>query len=56
MGVMLIQGQGCDKNVPKGLDWLKKSAQGGSVYGEGLLSRQYLGMKLYSKAVEAAFK
>lgn len=56
VGVMLIQGQGCEQDERQGLDWLKKSAQGGSLYGQGLLSRHYLAMKLYSKAVEAAFR
>jgi TPR repeat protein len=56
VGVMLIQGQGCDRNEESGLQWLKDSASTGSPYGEGLLSRQYLARKLYSKACEAAFR
>lgn len=56
VGVMLIQGQGCDKDEEEGFQWLKESAKMGCVYGEGLLSRQYLAMKLYSKACEAAFR
>ncbi len=56
LGVMLIQGQGCDKDTVEGLEWLKRSAKRGCAYGEGLLSRQYLAMKLYSKACEAAFR
>lgn len=53
---MLIQGQGCETNAQEGLHWLKQSAQGGCVYGEGLLARRYLAMKLYSKAAQTAFR
>ena len=56
LGIMLIQGQGCSKDEAQGLEWLKKSAKKGCIYGEGLLSRQYLALKLYSKACEAAFR
>ena len=56
VGVMLIQGQGCDKDEEEGMQWLKESSKNGCVYGEGLLSRQYLARKLYSKACEAAFR
>lgn len=56
VGVMMIQGQGCARNEGEGLEWLKKSAKKGSVYGQGLVSRQYLAMKLYTKAAEAGFR
>ena len=55
-GVMMIQGQGCARNEEEGLEWLKKSAKNDSVYGQGLLSRQYLAMKLFTKAAEAGFR
>lgn len=51
----MIQGQGCVRNEEEGLEWLKRSAKNGSVYGQGLLSRQYLAMKLFTKAAEAGF-
>lgn len=43
-------------NAQEGLAWLRKSVRGGCVYGEGVLSRHYLAMKLFSKAAETAFR
>ncbi len=62
VGLMLIHGYGCTQSQSDGVNWLKASAllgqpaQPGSIYGRGLLSRQYYNMKLFSKAAETALR
>ena len=56
VGKLYVDGQGCAKDTEKGLPWLKKSAEGGCVYGMGLLAHHYFTTKLFSKAAETAFK
>ena len=56
IGLMYIDGQGCTKDEEAGIQWLRKSLEGGSVYGTGMLSYQYFTRKLFSKAAECAHK
>ena len=54
VGVMYGMGQGCTQDPGAALSWLRKSYQGGSTYGAGLLSRHYLDAKMFLKATEVA--
>ena len=56
IGLMYIDGKGCTKDEEAGIQWLRKSLEGGSVYGTGMLSYQYFTRKLFSKAAECAHK
>ena len=56
VGMMYLNGQGCDRDEEMGLDWLKKSAEGDCAYGTGLLALHYYSRKLFSKAAETAFR
>ena len=56
LGEMLLNGQGCGKEEGLGLQWLKRSAEGGCVHGTGLLALHYYTRKLFSKAAEMAFR
>ena len=57
VGMLLLKGLGCPaKDEEGGLQWLKRSMEGGCAYGTGLLALQYYTSKLFSKAAETAFK
>lgn len=56
LGEMLLHGEGCGKEEGLGLQWLKRSAEGGCVHGTGLLALHYYTRKLFSKAAETAFR
>ncbi len=53
LGLLCVRRSGGDE---EGLHWLKRSSEGGCVYGTGLLSHLYLIRKLFSKAAETAYK
>ena len=38
------------------MQWFKRSAEGGSIYGTGILSYHYYIKKFFTKAVETALK
>jgi TPR repeat protein len=54
VGQMLLDGHGCKRNDEEGLEWLRKAAHSGNVYGTALLALNYFRKKLYSKAIECA--
>lgn len=56
LGIMLINGRGCVKDEEQGIQWLRTSATRGSIYGTGALAHQYYARKMFTKAVECAFK
>eukprot|EP00731_Ephydatia_muelleri_P021093 Em0013g820a len=56
LGLMLVAGRGCTKNEEEGLQWLRSSATAGCIYGIGALAHQYYTRKMFTKAVECAFK
>ena len=56
LGLLYIKGQGCAKDDKAGMQWFKRSAEGGSIYGTGILSYHYYVKKLFTKAVETALK
>ena len=53
---MSIHGRGCPQDEPAGLQWLKQAAEGGSLYGIGLLTLHYFTNKLFTKAAESAYR
>lgn len=56
LGQLYHRGKGYHKDAQTALYWMKKSAQGGSVYGTGVLSHYYYCSKFYTKAVETAYR
>ncbi len=53
LGLLCVRGS---RGNEEGLQWLKRSSEGGCVYGTGLLAHLYFIRKLFSKAAETAYK
>ena len=53
---MSLNGRGCPRDVPTGVQWLKRATERGSVYAAGLLALHYFTSKLFSKSTEMALR
>ena len=56
MGLLYLKGEGCKKDRETALYWMKRSSEGGSIYGTGILSHYYYCNKFFTRAVETAHK